>query len=151
MQHFGIPLPDHKILPRRVVFCGVSKGTNMPLTAQESRLLRIFNLSLVDKKKILDYQGNVCAICKRPMNRPNVDHRHSDGLVRGCLCSRCNRALGRFGDSLVLLIAAVEYLTNPPATAALGAPRYGLPGRVDTKKQRRLAKRLRKQQKLLTP
>lgn len=61
----------------------------------------------------------------------------------------CNRALGRFRDSLDRLQAAVEYMTNYPATLALGAPRFGLPGRVGTKAQRKLAKKLAKQQKSL--
>lgn len=41
----------------------------------------------------------------------------------------------------------LEYLLKPPATAALGSPRYGLPGRVGTKKRRKLIAKLRKEKK----
>lgn len=112
-------------------------------------LLMQFNLTPKDKLTILTFQHNVCAICKQPMKHPNCDHDHKNGQIRGYLCPMCNRALGRFRDSLERLQAAVEYMTNYPATLALGAPRFGLPGRVGTKKQRRLAKKLAKQQKLL--
>jgi hypothetical protein len=41
---------------------------------------------------------------------------------------------------------ALAYLRNPTATAALGAPHIGLPHRVGTKVQRKLAAKLRKQE-----
>ena len=107
-------------------------------------LLDNFKLTIDQWQKIWDYQDGCCAICKNPLKKANTDHDHKgQGLVRGLLCARCNRALGRFGDSLVLILAAAEYLTNPPATAALGGPHYGYPGRIGTKKHRKLLKRLR--------
>lgn len=110
----------------------------------EKRIKRLFNLLLADWQKIWDYQKGLCAICQRPLRKANVDHCHASGLVRGLLCFRCNRALGAFFDDLFRLRNAVHYLERPPATEALGAERYGLPGRVDTKKQRRLAKKMKK-------
>jgi hypothetical protein len=106
--------------------------------------LEQFNLTELMWQKIYDHQHGICAICKKPMRKPNCDHAHDSGLVRGLLCPRCNRALGRFADSLVLLQAAVAYLLNPPATEALGGPHYGLPGRVDTKKKRKLIAKMKK-------
>lgn len=53
-----------------------------------------------------------------------VDHRHSDNLVRGLLCSPCNVLIGRAGDDVMFFIRGIEYLTNPPAVDALGGPRY---------------------------
>lgn len=72
----------------------------------------------------LTNQGNVCAICKkeetekRGNNVKNyaVDHDHTCcaygciKCVRGLLCNKCNRALGKFGDDLELLKSAVRYL-----------------------------------------
>lgn len=44
---------------------------------------------------MLEAQGGHCALCPSmpKARRLHVDHRHSDGVVRGLLCHRCNRAL----------------------------------------------------------
>lgn len=118
------------------------------MTPRARHLLQCFRLTEERWKKIWDFQGGLCGICKRPLKKANTDHNHISGEVRGLLCSRCNRALGRFSDSLVLILAAAEFLKNPPAREALGGPHYGLPGRVNTKKQRKLAKKLAKEEAL---
>jgi hypothetical protein len=121
----------------------------MKLSPRAKRLLDVFLLTEEMWQKIHTIQKGLCAICHKPMRKPNCDHDHASGLVRGLLCARCNRALGRFGDSLALLQAAVAYLLDPPASVALGGPHYGMPGRVDTKKQRKLIKKRKKSLDLL--
>lgn len=64
---------------------------------------------------ILSTQGGVCAICKQPPDDPrgyrmHVDHDHATGRVRGILCGPCNQGIGRLGDSIERLRAAIEYL-----------------------------------------
>ena len=61
---------------------------------------------------ILQAQGGVCAICEEaPTGKLlALDHCHTSGRVRGLLCSRCNLALGHFGDSLSLLVRAAAYI-----------------------------------------
>jgi hypothetical protein len=92
--------------------------------------------------KIFVFQEGKCAICGHTLKIANTDHDHKTGEVRGLLCSRCNRALGRFGDSLLLLLAAVVYLQDPPARKALGYIHLGWPGRIGTKKHRKMLKKL---------
>jgi hypothetical protein len=63
--------------------------------------------------KLLKDQKGVCAICGRNQIKSlHVDHNHSTGNVRGLLCGQCNRAIGLFGESIELLMAAAVYLTD---------------------------------------
>ncbi len=62
-------------------------------------------------------QGGVCAICKQPPADPrgyrmHVDHSHETGRVRGILCGPCNQGIGRLGDSVERLRAAIDYLQS---------------------------------------
>lgn len=60
-----------------------------------------------------------CDICGRTDKKLHVDHDHSccptpqkscGSCVRGFLCGNCNRALGMFGDDIVVLRKAIQYL-----------------------------------------
>lgn len=78
---------------------------------QKLRLQR-YDLTPEQHQQMLNEQNHVCAICHKPPNgkRPLVvDHRHSDGKVRGLLCYGCNRAL-HILESVELLKAAMSYL-----------------------------------------
>ena len=59
-----------------------------------------------------DEQNNSCAICHRSFDdiRACVDHNHSNSLVRGLLCDKCNMGLGSFNDNVELLESAINYL-----------------------------------------
>jgi hypothetical protein len=61
-----------------------------------------------------------CPICLREISfsaqnihcRPNIDHDHSTGKIRGVICGYCNNLLGRAGDSPETLIRATAYLNG---------------------------------------
>jgi len=50
-----------------------------------------------------------CVICGTE-EKLVVDHDHATGKVRGMLCNHCNRGLGHFKDSPMLLEFAAQYL-----------------------------------------
>jgi hypothetical protein len=87
---------------------------------RQDYLLRLkYNITLEDFQALIAAQYFSCAICQQPFavlkesakgHRPHVDHRHSDGKVRGLLCNNCNRGLGYFQDDPEIAQAAVEYL-----------------------------------------
>lgn len=103
------------------------------------RLKRLFNISLEEYDKILNFQNSTCAICGLPPKTGNlaVDHDHKTGLVRGLLCMWCNRSIAIFRDNTEKLKNAAKYLETPPASLALGEPRFGLKGRVTNKAKTR--------------
>lgn len=66
---------------------------------------------------LLDHQGGVCAICRRPsrVRRLAVDHDHQTGMVRGLLCRHCNyELLGWAKDDPSVFQRAIDYLREPP-------------------------------------
>jgi hypothetical protein len=76
-----------------------------------------YNLGLGQWGRLFIKQGSCCAICRT--NDPgagewHTDHCHSTNVVRGILCSVCNTSLGGFKDNVVILEAAIKYVTNPP-------------------------------------
>lgn len=86
--------------------------------------LRLYGLTPARHAALLKKQGGVCAICGNPETRIlrgtltclNVDHDHKTGRVRGLLCWACNMGLGRLGDSLERVRAAVSYLERHNAS-----------------------------------
>lgn len=46
----------------------------------------------------------------------HIDHRHSDGAVRGVLCGRCNTVLGNCGESPEILTRLRDYLIRTEFT-----------------------------------
>jgi hypothetical protein len=63
-------------------------------------------------------QDGCCDICCIPFDeapyngRICVDHDHRTGTPRGLLCVDCNHGLGKFGDDIMLLLAAADYLSK---------------------------------------
>ena len=80
--------------------------------AYESSLLGKYGLTPVQYQALLSIQGNTCYVCLRaPGNRRlSVDHRHSDGVVRGLLCGRCNTYIGHIKDDVDAANRLVTYL-----------------------------------------
>lgn len=74
--------------------------------------------------EIYEHQEGYCYICRRANGRRkrlSVDHCHATGMVRGLLCTSCNRnVLGHLRDDPAALERAAEYLRTPPAPQAIG-------------------------------
>ena len=63
-------------------------------------------------KDMIRQQEGKCAICrgKDKNKKLAIDHCHETGVVRGLLCSNCNRGIGFLKDSVVVLNKAIKYL-----------------------------------------
>src|SRR5208337_1018801 len=109
--------------------------------ARASRYRLLYNITIEEYDKILDFQKGRCFICeKKPAEgrmRLAVDHCHKSGLIRGLLCWHCNRAIGTFRDDQWRIAMAFVYLFTPPAVAALGERLYGVVSRVKKKAKNR--------------
>ncbi len=86
--------------------------------ANRKQQLSLMGMTQENYDDLSEKQGNLCAICrKQPVGKKffDIDHRHSDLVVRGLLCNPCNVGLGSFSDDVELLQRAAEYL-NTSAT-----------------------------------
>lgn len=83
-------------------------------------LLKEYGITVPQYEAMVAAQDGRCAICRKleTVTDPRygqirllaVDHCHITGGVRGLLCSRCNMALGMFGDDLDRIMAVAAYL-----------------------------------------
>lgn len=62
-----------------------------------------------EKLKQIKAEVKECVICGE-QDKLVVDHDHVTGQIRGLLCNHCNRGLGHFRDSPMLLEFAAQYL-----------------------------------------
>lgn len=86
---------------------------------REYDLKKKYNITLEKYNELLTKQNGVCAICLKAekiidgrygkIRDLAVDHDHKTNSIRGLLCSNCNRALGGFQDSILLLESAKQY------------------------------------------
>jgi len=81
------------------------------------RCMTLYGITLEEAEKLLESQGNTCALCKKEVqflpgfsNAAHIDHCHSSGKVRGILCGNCNTALGKLGDSVETIKNVLKYL-----------------------------------------
>lgn len=88
-------------------------------------LMKTYGIDMDHYDQLLAAQEGVCAICgaeEDDMGRAlAVDHNHSTGEVRGLLCTACNQAVGRFGDSAERFRRAAEYLEARPSPSSSGS------------------------------
>lgn len=70
--------------------------------------------------ELYEEQNGKCPICKIQIGLMGsaIDHNHTTGEFRGLLCIKCNRALGMFLDSEIVLLRAVQYLQRKGSYAA---------------------------------
>lgn len=89
--------------------------------ARRTNLKAKYGITPEEFDAILDEQGGRCAICRtddpgvhtRTKGRRGqfaVDHDHATGKRRGLLCLECNSGIGKLGDSIERLEAALRYL-----------------------------------------
>lgn len=94
-------------------------------TSWERRLMATYGITADEYWAIYEFQGGCCYICERATGtgkkRLSVDHDHSTGIVRGLLCTPCNRnVLGHLRDCVMALARAIIYLLFPPAVDVIG-------------------------------
>ena len=87
-----------------------------PLQQRGSHLKRLYGISIEGYNRMFSDQQGCCAICKKHQSEFKkalaVDHCHETGQIRGLLCGGCNLAIGNAEDSIEILSAAIQYLSQ---------------------------------------
>lgn len=86
----------------------------------DTRLKRLYGISVGDYETMLEQQDEKCAICQVPANDARnhgreslcIDHCHETSCVRGLLCHTCNMGLSYFLDSPDLMSRGSAYLAQ---------------------------------------
>jgi hypothetical protein len=77
------------------------------------QVLKKYGLTPETYNELLERQNSVCALCGGPEPTSRslaVDHCHESGRVRGLLCTVCNTALGKLGDTVEAFERVLAYL-----------------------------------------
>ncbi len=82
---------------------------------RDRHLIKTYGIDTRQYERLLAAQGGQCALCKTDTPGGSgdcfhVDHCHATGKVRGLLCSQCNQALGKLGDTIEALERVLRYL-----------------------------------------
>lgn len=75
------------------------------------RLRSWYGTSKIEYDQMHKKQRGTCKICKTK-TKLVVDHDHQTNIVRGLLCSLCNKGLGLFRENKKSLKSAVNYLNG---------------------------------------
>ena len=93
------------------------RATYKPGQNASQQLKSNYGITLDEYDRMAEAQDHKCAICHSTDPKGNgsrfaVDHDHKTGKVRGLLCGPCNMGIGKLGDDIALLTAAIEYLKD---------------------------------------
>jgi hypothetical protein len=78
---------------------------------RKSKLKLNYGIIQDDYDRMLKYQNNQCAICKKSSDkRLQIDHCHNTNKIRGLLCFNCNTGLGKFEDNIEFIERAALYI-----------------------------------------
>lgn len=96
---------------------------------KEWRLKTFYGMTHDEFLTALEMQGYTCSLCGLEFidgtnAKPQIDHDHETGEVRGIICKRCNQGLGCLGDTIEALNRAIAYLKEAPLKKALQRIRH---------------------------
>ena len=102
-----------------------AKLARQKASAQEKRWIKTYGITAQEYDLIYAEQNGRCFLCRRATGagkkKLSVDHDHVTGMVRGLLCTPCNRnVLGHARDEIEFFDRCIEYLTDCPAVRAIG-------------------------------
>lgn len=106
---------QREVTPVRIADLPPDRAEAIRRSRRNGKLQSTYGVSIEDFEAMIAEQHGCCFICKKPPPGTTVlqmDHCHDSGVPRRPLCTNCNTGLGRFGDDVDLMLAAVAYLRS---------------------------------------
>jgi hypothetical protein len=69
-----------------------------------------YGLTIPEYRALIARAAGHCEACGGEMTKPQIDHCHDTGTIRGVICGGCNSALGYARDDIDRLRSLIRYL-----------------------------------------
>lgn len=95
------------------VLCDRETQKNYTRRRKFNRIKKEYGIFEEQYFSLLKSQDGKCKICRIYVEQHfslHIDHCHKSKKVRGLLCSKCNQAIGLFGENINTMKAAIDYL-----------------------------------------
>ena len=76
------------------------------------KLKTLYGLTTEQFSAMIVEQNSVCKICSCHLDKPQIDHCHTTGKVRGLLCRSCNTSLGLLKENTNTLHSMIQYIND---------------------------------------
>ena len=86
-----------------------------PEYRQRYNLRTRFGLTTEEFSDMIVEQNSMCKICGDGFdetNKPQIDHNHETGKVRGLLCRNCNTSLGLLKENTDTILNMISYIND---------------------------------------
>lgn len=105
--------------------------------ARDRALRRTYGITLEEYRRIVAAQGHQCPICLKPLSGDSnpVDHSHRAKVIRGVVCTYCNRRRIAQHEDWEIVQRIADYLKVHPARRVVGDRR--VPRRKPKRKKAR--------------
>jgi hypothetical protein len=120
------PIPDGRRIRGPISYCSRDcKNADYVLTGRngeactKSYFKTKYGLTMAQVDELRSRPCDICGTIEWSgrHKQAHIDHDHATGKVRGVLCSECNVGLGKFGDDIGRLRAAIAYLERAETVA----------------------------------
>lgn len=79
---------------------------------REYKLKTKYGLTTEQFSAMIVEQNSSCKICNATLDKPQIDHCHKTGKVRGLLCRSCNTSLGLLKENTDTLRSMINYIND---------------------------------------
>ena len=101
---------SHPEIGRKAAISWRKKNPHKMQEYAKKKKATTYGLTVEQYDQLISEWDKKCAICRREVINPFLDHCHKTGIIRGFLCLHCNSMIGFANDSCEILKRGIAYL-----------------------------------------